>query len=106
MAKPVLVATALVLALTACGEPGTRSTRHLAPVPPQTLALMAEKGMSPSDTILMRAYKTQSELEIWKLRADGEYAHLKSFRICRWSGQLGPKIKQGRRQAPEGFQPV
>jgi|tagenome__1003787_1003787.scaffolds.fasta_scaffold20971612_6 murein L,D-transpeptidase YafK len=103
MAKPVLVATALVLALTACGEPGTRSTRHLVPIPPQTLALMAEKGMSPSDPILMRAYKTESELEVWKRRADGKYAHLKTLPICRWSGQLGPKIRQGDRQAPEGF---
>src|SRR5215212_276852 len=106
MAKPVFVAAALALALTACGGTATRSTRHLAPVPPQTLALMAEKGMSPSDPILMRAYKKESELEIWKRRADGEYAHLKSFRICRWSGQLGPKIKQGDRQAPEGFYTV
>jgi murein L,D-transpeptidase YafK len=106
MAKPVFVAAALALALTACGGAATRSTRHLAPVPPQTLALMAEKGMSPSDPILMRAYKKESELEIWKRRADGEYAHLKSYRICRWSGQLGPKIKQGDRQAPEGFYTV
>jgi murein L,D-transpeptidase YafK len=35
---------------------------------------MAEKGMSPSDPILMRAYKKQSELEVWKRRADGKYA--------------------------------
>ena len=55
MAKPALVAAALAFMLTACGGPGSRSTRHLAPIPPQTLALMAEKGMSPSDPILMRA---------------------------------------------------
>jgi murein L,D-transpeptidase YafK len=103
MAKPPLVAAALAVALTACGEPATRSTRHLVPIPPQTLALMAEKGMSPSDPILMRAYKRESELEIWKRRADGQYAHLKTFPICRWSGQLGPKTREGDRQAPEGF---
>jgi hypothetical protein len=55
---------------------GSRSTRHLTPIPPQTLALMAEKGMSPSDPILMRAYKKESELEVWKRRADGKYASL------------------------------
>src|SRR5215208_6431770 len=106
MAKPVLVATALVLALTACGEPGTRSTRHLVPIPPQTLALMAEKGMSPSDPILIRAYKKESEMEVWKRGRDGRYAHLKTLPICRWSGQLGPKRRQGDRQAPEGFYTV
>jgi murein L,D-transpeptidase YafK len=64
-----MVATAFALALAACGESNTRSTRHLAPIPPRTLALMAEKGMSSSDPILVRAYKTESELELWKRRA-------------------------------------
>ena len=27
----------------------------------------------------------------------------KTYPICRWSGELGPKIKEGDRQAPEGF---
>jgi murein L,D-transpeptidase YafK len=106
MAKPILLAAALALALSACEEPATRSVRHLSPIPPQTLALMAEKGMSRSDPILMRAYKKESELEVWKRRADGKYVHLKSYPICRWSGQLGPKIKEGDRQAPEGFYTV
>src|ERR671912_936583 len=106
MAKPILLAAALALALSACEEPATRSVRHLSPIPPQTLALMAEKGMSRSDPILMRAYKKESELEVWKRRADGKYAHLKTYPICRWSGQLGPKIKEGDRQAPEGFYTV
>jgi murein L,D-transpeptidase YafK len=106
MAKPALIAAALALALTGCGGPATRSTRHLTPIPPQTLALMAEKGMSSSDPILMRAYKKESELEVWKRRADGKYAHFKTYPICRWSGQLGPKIRQGDRQAPEGFYTV
>src|SRR4051794_26999239 len=103
MVKRVMVATAFALALAACGESNTRSTRHLVPIPPRTLALMAEKGMSSSDPILVRAYKTESELEVWKRRADGNYAHLKTYPICRWSGQLGPKIREGDRQAPEGF---
>ncbi len=94
MAKRVMVATAFALA--ACGESNPRSTRHLAPIPPRTLALMAEKGMSSSDPILVRAYKTESELEVWKRRADGKYAYLKTYPICRWSGQLGPKDQGGR----------
>ena len=84
----------------------SRSTKHLSPIPPQTLALMAEKGMSRSDPILVRAYKKESELEVWKRGPDGKYAHLKTYPICRWSGQLGPKVKTGDRQAPEGFYTV
>ncbi len=33
----------------------------------------------------------------------GRYELLKTYPICRWSGELGPKIKEGDRQAPEGF---
>ena len=34
---------------------------------------------------------------------DGQYALLKTYPICKWSGDLGPKKKEGDRQAPEGF---
>ena len=42
-------------------------------------------------------------MEVWKQNRDGQYALLKTYPICRWSGDLGPKKKQGDRQAPEGF---
>jgi murein L,D-transpeptidase YafK len=52
---------------------------------------------------VIRSYKKEAEVEIWKQAADGRFALLKTFPICRWSGQLGPKVKEGDRQAPEGF---
>lgn len=82
------------------------STKHLAPIPPAALALMATKGVSASDPILMRAYKKESEIELWKRGTDGRYALLKTYPMCRWSGQLGPKTREGDRQAPEGFYAV
>src|SRR5690606_19647912 len=48
-------------------------------------------------------FKEEAELEVWKQNRDGQFALLKTYPICRWSGELGPKIKQGDRQAPEGF---
>ena len=51
----------------------------------------------------MRIFKDESELEVWKEDKTGRYALLKTFPICRWSGELGPKVKEGDRQAPEGF---
>ena len=101
--------TTLAISVGGCqdsGLGGVASTRHLAPVPPKTLALMAEKGMSQSEPILIRAFKKEAEMEVWKRKGDGRYALLKTFPICRWSGQLGPKTKQGDRQAPEGFYTV
>jgi murein L,D-transpeptidase YafK len=105
MMKRIALAASLTLALAACqGE--NRSTRHLAPIPPATMALMASKGMSQNDPILMRAYKKESEIEVWKRGSDGRYALLKTYPMCRWSGQLGPKTREGDRQAPEGFYTV
>ncbi len=103
----LLVAAGFLLALTACqGDESYRSTRQLAPIPSATLSLMAEKGVSASDPILMRSYKKESEIEVWKRKPDGRYALLKTYPMCRWSGQLGPKVKEGDRQAPEGFYDV
>ena len=77
--------------------------KHLRPISPQTMALMQEKGMTKEAPILLRIYKEESELEIWKKTTAGRYELLKKFPICKWSGELGPKIRQGDRQAPEGF---
>jgi len=77
--------------------------KHLRPISPQTMALMQEKGMTKEAPILLRIYKEESELEIWKKTTAGNYELLKKFGICKWSGELGPKVKTGDRQAPEGF---
>ena len=62
--------------------------------------------MSKNDPILIRSYKKEAEMEVWKRSANGRYALLKTYPICRWSGQLGPKVREGDRQAPEGFYTV
>ncbi|MGO9132953.1 MAG: L,D-transpeptidase family protein [Methylovirgula sp.] len=103
-----LAAAALTSALLAgCGETpggfGDFSERATKPLSPQLTALMQEKGTAPNSPILIRAYKKEAEVEIWKMKPDGHYTMLKSFPICRWSGQLGPKTREGDRQVPEGF---
>jgi murein L,D-transpeptidase YafK len=108
MMKRIALAASLVLALAACQDDNLSrgSTRHLVPIPPATMALMSTKGMSKDDPILIRAYKKESELEIWKRGSNGKYALLKTYPVCRWSGQLGPKNREGDRQVPEGFYTV
>jgi murein L,D-transpeptidase YafK len=107
MLKRTLFALCLALTLSACHDgPYTTSARHLAPIPAATMALMASKGVSPSDPILLRAYKKESEIELWKRASNGRYALVKTYPMCRWSGQLGPKLREGDRQAPEGFYAV
>jgi murein L,D-transpeptidase YafK len=53
--------------------------------------------------ILIRIYKEESTLEIWKHDRSGTFALLNSYPICKFSGNLGPKLMQGDHQAPEVF---
>ena len=73
------------------------------PVPPKLVAAMAEKDMDMQSPILVRLFKQEAELEVWKQDRSGRFALLKTYPICRWSGDLGPKVREGDRQAPEGF---
>ncbi|MCK0196195.1 murein L,D-transpeptidase [Ancylobacter sp. 6x-1] len=76
------------------------------PIPPKLMQQMSAKGMTPADPIMVRIYKKESELELWKRDRTGRYALLKTYPLCRWSGKLGPKMREGDRQAPEGFYTV
>lgn len=73
------------------------------PVSEQIIKKMKSKGMAKTSPILIRIYKEEDVLEVWKQKDTGRYALLESFEICKWSGVLGPKFKEGDRQAPEGF---
>lgn len=73
------------------------------PLSKDTMMHLAKKGMTPEAPIFVRIFKEESEFEIWKQRDDGRFYHFKTYPICNWSGDVGPKIKQGDRQAPEGF---
>jgi murein L,D-transpeptidase YafK len=73
------------------------------PLSDRLLADIETRNMAKESPILVRIFKEESELEVWKEDKTGRLALLRTYPICRWSGELGPKIKQGDRQAPEGF---
>jgi murein L,D-transpeptidase YafK len=78
-------------------------TRAMKPLSAEMVAELEQKHMPKESPILVRIFKEESELEVWKQEESGQFALLKTYPICRWSGDLGPKIKEGDRQAPEGF---
>jgi murein L,D-transpeptidase YafK len=82
------------------------SGRHMQPLSEAMLDELDTKNMAKESPILSRIFKEESELELWKVDKSGRFALLRSYPICRWSGDLGPKIEQGDRQAPEGFYTV
>jgi murein L,D-transpeptidase YafK len=92
------------VALSACNPSDIPTNgRAMAPLSERTIALISEKNMDKQSPILVRVFKEEAELEVWKQTRDGQYALLKTYPICKWSGDLGPKKKEGDRQAPEGF---
>jgi murein L,D-transpeptidase YafK len=98
-------ATAVAITLAGCDtETLTKSSlRASQPLSPKVLAEIEQKDMSKESPILVRIFKEEAELEVWKQTREGRYALLKTYPICRWSGELGPKVREGDRQAPEGF---
>src|SRR5262245_28524464 len=72
--------------------------KAIQPIPSRLVATMNAKSMSPADPILVRVFKQESELEIWKRDRSGRFALLKTYPMCRWSGKLGPKKENGDRQ--------
>jgi murein L,D-transpeptidase YafK len=105
-ARALLASAAVAAAVALAGcvtENMAPSAKALKPLSPQTVAELAAKNMPKESPILLRIFKEESELEVWKQDTSGHYALLRRFPICRWSGELGPKLKEGDRQAPEGF---
>ena len=66
---------------------------------------LGEKGMIAGSPVMIRIFKAESELELWLLK-DGRFELFATYPICFWSGRLGPKQREGDRQAPEGFYSV
>lgn len=103
-ARPIGVAIvlALSLALAACST-GRQAKVKTGAVTVQTVSLMKRLDMPRSAPILIRVFKEEAVLEVWKQEENGGYGLLRSYEICKFSGRLGPKLRRGDRQAPEGF---
>ena len=92
-----------VVALAGCDTDGLQYGKAMKALSPEMMATLQQKNMPAESPILVRLFKEEAELEVWKQDAGGRFELLKTYPICRWSGELGPKIKEGDRQAPEGF---
>lgn len=82
------------------------SVKAIRPLPTELVQSMRAKGMSVTSPVMVRIFKEESKLEVWKQKDNGRYDLAASYDICKWSGKLGPKFTEGDRQAPEGFYTV
>lgn len=96
----------VAFAVAACSSAPVLPPASEVPLSEETRALIGKKGMQVGAPIYIRIFKEESELEVWKQRDDGRFYHFKTYPICNWSGVIGPKLKEGDQQAPEGFYTV
>lgn len=55
------------------------------------------------DNIYLRLFKQEGILEVWTQRENQPYQLYKTWKICTFSGGLGPKKAEGDGKSPEGF---
>ncbi len=67
---------------------------------------LAAAGLALGDPVYLRLFKQEREMEVWVRKEGGRYSLFRRFPICTYSGALGPKLKQGDGQSPEGFYSV
>ncbi|MBA71005.1 MAG: hypothetical protein CML30_19240 [Rhizobiales bacterium] len=96
----MLVLTALAGCQDALDSVGNK-VEH--PLPDKLVHKMKAADMSVRAPIMMRIFKEEGVLEVWKQKGNGRYDKAPEYEICKWSGKLGPKFKEGDRQAPEGY---
>ncbi len=66
---------------------------------------LATQGLALGAPVFVRIFKREFELELW-LQKDGRFQRFATYPVCRFSGGLGPKLRTGDKQAPEGFYTV
>lgn len=61
-------------------------------------------GLSLGDSVFIRTFKQESLLELW-IRGKGQttFRLFRTYPICYYSGELGPKRYRGDKMTPEGF---
>ena len=70
------------------------------------LGKLSSMNIDRSSPMMLRIFKEEGRLELWKADRSNRYRLVRNYKICAWSGKLGPKMKEGDRQAPEGFYPL
>lgn len=93
-----------------CAQESSSSAEQI--IEEQSAILDAEIATSPFKTgqpVFIRIVKTvdgslkDGFLELYMQNSGDEFALYKSWPICNYSGELGPKLKEGDGQSPEGF---
>lgn len=85
--------------------PSTSHSRAVVDATSQKLeSRLASLDLSLGDPVFLRVFKEERELEVWmKAEKEPHFTLFRVYRIRDISGKSGPKLREGDRQAPEGF---
>ena len=99
-----MTAAVTIVAALSCGDlpPEDRVRRAEKRTDERLGDSLASTGLEIGRPIFIRIFKEESALEVW-LEGDDGFDLLRTYPICYFSGHLGPKLRQGDRQSPEGF---
>lgn len=61
-----------------------------------------KKNLHFGAPVYMRIFKESSELEVW-VENNEKFELFRTYPVCYFSGGLGPKLRRGDLQSPEGF---
>src|SRR4030042_1777164 len=79
-----------------------RSREAIIKVRPQLETELKAKDLKYGSEIFIRIFKEPKELEVW-IKQGNIFEKFKTYKICTYGGELGPKEKQGDGKTPEGF---
>ena len=65
------------------------------PIPPQLVQKMKAKGMKSTSPILLRIYKDENVLEVWKQKDTGRLCSASDLRDLQMVGKAGAEIQGG-----------
>ena len=114
MKKHLILLAALALILAACSSRAPDSQRDSQrdsrlirrPAQPTLQDRLEARGFRFGAPAFIRIFKKEEVLEVWLQKDNGEYALFLDYPICIYSGELGPKTREGDKQSPEGFYAV
>ncbi|MCT4609092.1 MAG: murein L,D-transpeptidase [Pelagimonas sp.] len=92
--------------LRAALRPVLSATSDIAQIRQRQIPLLKQdlekQGVHVGAPVFLRIFKETSSLELW-VQATDRFQLFRSYPICNFSGDLGPKLKEGDRQSPEGI---
>ena len=100
-----ILAIGLPLLVNHMPAPPSPSTPQIEPAYDRNVLVadLRTAGFALGNPAFIRIFKQEKRLEVWMQGAASTFGLFRAYDICNYSGRLGPKLREGDNQAPEGF---